>query len=167
MIESLLCRYTVLASFRDSEMRTHVTFQADFPKDTGPGEPAGRELAQHLATLLGGAGLVTEQPQIFEDYAYIFTCRQAKHTFTVFVGLVDDGVQEWLVYVEPRVDAVGRLLQKVGVGAGRKQDSPALGNVCTILHQCLRADPHVRSVQWYTAEAWDNDLSPAWSRTPD
>ncbi len=37
---------TVDALAGECEMRTHVTFQADFSKDGGPAQPAGRDLAQ-------------------------------------------------------------------------------------------------------------------------
>lgn len=147
-------------------MRTHVTFQASFPKEGTPDAPAGQALAQHLAAQLGAAGYTTEPPQVYEGYAYQFGCRQDRQAFAVFTALVDDGVQEWIVYAEPKVAAVGRLLQKVGIGGTSSADSPALEALCTAIHTALRSDPGVRSIRWYTTAGWDENPDGDWSRTP-
>ncbi len=112
-------------------MRTHVTFQADFSKDAGRSAPAGRDLAHALASHLQTGGLTVGPPATFEGYAYAVSCRRAQHTIVVFVALVDDGVQEWLVYAEPHVGAVRRWLRKVGLSRARSNASPLLGEVCT------------------------------------
>jgi hypothetical protein len=147
-------------------MRTHVTFQADFPKDAGPDEPAGHDLAKYLASRLGVAGFVAGTPEVHEGYAYTFNCRQDKQACIVFVGLVDDGVQEWLVYAEPEVGAVKGWLRKVGLGSAKNIDSSLLGGLCKAIHQCLREDPRFESVRWYTTEGWDTNPDTGWTRTP-
>ena len=147
-------------------MRTHVTFQADFAKDAGPGQPAGRDLAQYLASQLGAAGFVASTPEVHEGYAYTFDCRRAQHTFMVFVALVDDGVQEWLVYAEPKVSVVGRWLRKVGIGPARNTDPPLLHDLCMAIHQCLHDSPRFRSIRWYTTAGWDTHPDTDWTRAP-
>ena len=147
-------------------MRTHVTFQADFPKDTGPAEPAGRELAQYLAARLGAAGFVAGVPEVHEGYAFTFECRREKHSFVVFVGLVDDGVQEWLVFAEPHVGLVARSLRKLGLGSSTTTETPQLHALCTALHQCFSDDQRFHSVRWYTTEGWDTDPDTNWTRAP-
>jgi|GEM_PF-3033679 len=147
-------------------MRTHVTFQADFSKEAGPSEPAGRDLAQYVASQLGTVGFEAGAPEAHEGYAYTFTCRRAKQTLVVFVGLVDDGVQEWLVYVEPHVGTTTAWLRKVGIGSPRKTDAPLLEELCASIHQCLRDNQRFRSVRWYTTEGWDTDPDADWARTP-
>lgn len=148
-------------------MRTHVTFQANFSKDgAGPTAPAGRDLARFLATHLDAAGFAPGVPEAHEGYAYTFTCRRDKQTFAVFVALVDDGVQEWLVYAEPHVGVVGRWLQKVGIGRASNADPPLLRDLCAAIHQCLQANHGFRSVRWYTAAGWDTDPETGWTRAP-
>lgn len=147
-------------------MRTHVTFQAGVPKDAGPSEPAGRELAQDLASNLAAAGFAPGPPQPHEGYAYTFACQRDKQTFTVFVGLVDDGVLEWLVYAEPFTGGVTRLLQKVGVSKAKPQESPQLHTLCTAIHQYLRENQRIQSVRWYTTEGWDTNPDADWTRSP-
>ncbi len=147
-------------------MRTHVTFQADFPRDAGPAEPAGRDLAQYIAAQLDAAGFQPGRVEVHEGYAYTFACRRAKQTCAVFVALVDDGVQEWLLYAEPHVASLARWLRKIGVNRPRPTDSPLLEPLCTAIHQCLRADTRFRSVRWYTTEGWDTNPDADWARTP-
>jgi hypothetical protein len=147
-------------------MRTHVTFQANFPKDVGPAEPAGRELAQFLASALSAAGFDAGIPENHENYAYTFVCRRAKHAFVVFTGLVDDGVQEWLVTVEPYTGTVTRWLGKLVVRHSTTAESPQMNELVMAIHQCLRADPRFQSVRWYTAAGWDTDPDSGWTRTP-
>jgi len=147
-------------------MRTHVTFQADFSKDASPTQPAGRDLAQYLASQVEAAGFPTSTPKAHEGYAYTFACRRAQHTFVVFVGLVDDGVQEWLVFAEPKMGGITRWLRKVGIGRSRNPESPALHELCTTIHQSLHVDPRFRAVRWYTAEGWDTSPDAGWTRVP-
>lgn len=147
-------------------MRTHVTFQADFSKDAGPSEPAGRELAQSLASYLAGAGYASGPPQPHEGYAFTFDCQREKHVFTVFVGLVDDGELEWLVFVVPYIGSVARLLQKVRGSRAKNPDSPQLHALCTTIHQYLRENQRFRSVRWYTTEGWDTNPDADWTRSP-
>ncbi len=147
-------------------MRTHVTFQADFAKDAGAAEPAGRDLARYLASRLDAAEFAAAEPEIHEGYAYTFACRRGKRMFVVFVALVDDGVQEWLVYVEPKASAVTRWMQNIGVGRSRNTDTPELQDLCAAIHQCLRDDQRFQSVRWYTTEGWDTDPDTGWTRTP-
>lgn len=147
-------------------MRTHVTFQADFSKDVGPSEPAGRDLAQSLASYLAAAGFAPGQPRPHEGYAYTFACQREKQAFTVFVGLVDDGELEWLVFVEPYSGGVARLLQKVGVSHAKNADSPQLHSLCTAIQQYLRENQRFRSVRWYTTEGWDTNPDADWTRSP-
>ena len=147
-------------------MHTHVTFQADFSKDASPTEPAGRDLAQYLASQLAAAGFAAGVPKVHEGYAYTFDCWRAKQTFVVFVGLVDDGVQEWLVFVEPKIGGVTRWLRKVGVRRSWNPESPLLHDLCTTIHQCLHNSQGVRSVRWYTTERWDTDPDTGWTRAP-
>lgn len=147
-------------------MRTHVTFEADFSKDAGPAEPAGRDLAGHLGGCLDAAGFAAGAPAVHEGYAYSFECRRERQTLAVFVALVDDGVLEWLVYAEPKVGEVQRWLRKAGIGRSRKPDSPLLADLCAAIHGCLRADPRFRSVRWYTTEGWDTNPDADWARAP-
>jgi hypothetical protein len=147
-------------------MRTHVTFQADFSKAAAPAEPAGRDLAQYLATALDTAGFAASPPVAHEGYAYTFACQRTKHSFVVFVALVDDGVQEWLVYVEPKTSQRRSWLQKVGIGSSGNTNSPMLGELCTAIHQLLRHSDRFRSVRWYTAEGWDTNPDADWTRAP-
>ncbi len=72
-------------------MRTHVSFQSDFSQDAGPSEPAGRELAQFIASHLRAAGYTVGNPANLENYAYSFDCGNAKATLTLTVALVGDG----------------------------------------------------------------------------
>ena len=146
-------------------MRTHVTFQTDFSKEAAPAEPAGRDLAEYLAAHLSTAGFAVGEPAVHEGYAYTFACRQAKHTCTVFVGLVDDGVQEWLVYAEPSIGQVTQWLRKVKLLPARSS-SPLLNALCAAIHECLRANPRFRSVRWYTTEGWDTNPDGDWARAP-
>ncbi len=147
-------------------MRTHVSFQADFTKEMSPSEPAGRDLAQYLASHLTAAGFVADAPQAHEGYAYTFTCRRAKQSFVVFVALVDDGPLEWLVFAEPEVGVVAGLLRKVGLGPKRNAEPPLLGELCAAIHQCLREDERFRTIRWYTAEGWDTNPDADWARAP-
>lgn len=147
-------------------MRTHVTFQADFSKDGSPTEPAGRDLAQYLASQVGTAGFAADAPKAHEGYAYTFACWRAKDTFVVFVGLVDDGVQEWLVFAEPKIGVVTRWLRKVGVGRSHSPESPQLHELCTTIHQCLHDSHRFRTVRWYTTESWDTNPDTGWTREP-
>jgi hypothetical protein len=151
---------------RGVEMRTHVTFQANFSKAAEPSAPAGRDLARFLATHLDAAGFAAGRPEAHEGYAYTFTCRRAGQTFVVFVALVDDGPLEWLVYAEPNVGAVTRWLQKAGIGRARKTDPPLLRDLCVAIHQCLQANYGFRSVRWYTAAGWDTNPETGWTRAP-
>jgi len=147
-------------------MRTHVTFQADFSKEAGPTEPAGRDLAEYLASYLSKAGFAASAAEAHEGYAYTFTCQSAKQAFEVFVGLVDDGIQEWLVFAEPHAGIVARWLRKARIGSTRNTQSPRLQELCAAIHQCLRDNQRFRSVRWYTTEGWDTDPDADWSRTP-
>jgi hypothetical protein len=147
-------------------MRTHVTFQADFPKDAGPDAPAGRDLAQHLASWLSATGFSAAAPEVHEGYAYTFACKRDNKAFVVFVGLVDDGVLEWLVYAEPQVGVAAGLLRKVGLGSAKKAEPPLLQELCAAIHRCLRDDPRFQSTRWYTTEGWDTNPDADWARAP-
>jgi hypothetical protein len=146
-------------------MRTHVTFQADFPKHSEPGAPAGRELAAFLLARLNAAGYVAGDPRVHEDYAYMFVCRRDKHAFVIFVALVDDGPQEWLVYAEPEVGVARRWLEKMRLSAANPEP-PELGELCGTIHRCLRADQHFRTIRWYTTEGWDTNPDTGWAGSP-
>jgi hypothetical protein len=147
-------------------MRTHVTFQASFPKDSGSSEPAGRELAQSLASYLGAAGFSPGPPLPHEGYAYTFTCHRERQALAVVVALVDDGVLEWLVYAEPQSGAVTRLLQKARILSSKPSESPQLQELCAAIHTYLRGDEQFQSVRWYTTEGWDTNPDTGWTRSP-
>ncbi|CAA9380127.1 MAG: hypothetical protein AVDCRST_MAG93-9115 [uncultured Chloroflexia bacterium] len=147
-------------------MRTHVSFQSDFSQDAGPSEPAGRELAQWIASGLRAAGYTVGTPANLENYAYSFDCGKANVAHTITVALVGDGVLEWLVLAEPKISTARRLLAKVGIKPGQPSASPELGTLVTSIHELLRADPHIRSIRWYTTEEWDNDPEQHWTRSP-
>ncbi len=147
-------------------MRTHVTFEADFARDGSPAEPAGRDLARHLAACLQAAGFAAGPPAVHEGYAYTFECRRDRQTLAVFVALVDDGILQGLAYAEPKVGEVTRWLRKAGIGRSRAAASPLLPDLCAAIHQCLRADPRFRSIRWYTTEGWDTNPDADWSRAP-
>ena len=147
-------------------MRTHVSFQSDFSQDAGPSEPAGRELAEHLAAGLRTAGYTVSAPQDLESYAYRFDCANAKATHTITVALVGDGVLEWLALAEPRTSTTKKLLAKVGISSSPPAPSPDLGALCAALHQFMRRDAHFRSLRWYSPEEWDTNPEGQWAATP-
>ena len=147
-------------------MSTHVSFQSDFSQDAGPSEPAGRELAEFMASRLRAAGYTVGNPANLENYAYSFDCAIANATHTITVALVGDGVLEWLLLAEPKIGAAKRLLAKVGIKPGQPSASPELGTLATSIHELLRGDPHFRSIRWYTTEEWDSDPEQHWTRSP-
>lgn len=147
-------------------MRTHVSFQSDFPQDGGTSEPAGRELAEYVAVGLRAAGYTVGNPANLENYAYSFDCGNVRATQTITVALVGDGVLEWLLLVEPRINTAKRLLAKVGIKPGQPEASPEVGELCNAINQFLRSDPRFRSLRWYTTDEWDGDPEQHWARTP-
>jgi hypothetical protein len=147
-------------------MRTHVSFQSTFSQERGPSdEPEGRELAVYIASALRDAGYTVEQPANHEHWAWQWACGNAKTTHMITLALVGDGVLEWLLLVEPRVNTARRLLAKVGFNAGQAE-TPELAALCKAIHDLLRGDGRFQSIRWYSAEEWDSDPEAHWARTP-
>ncbi len=147
-------------------MRTHVTFQSDFSERAGANEPAGRDLAVHLAQDLQAAGYTVGTPENLENYAFIFPCTNARASHTVTVALVGDGVLQWLALVEPRIGVARRLLSKVGIEGSPPAPTPELAAVCTALHTLLRRDTKFSTIRWYTPDEWDTNPEGQWSTSP-
>lgn len=128
-------------------MRTHVSFQK--VSQTSPDEtpPFGRDVAEALVCSLGQHGL---GPIALDelDYAFTFHCKIGGRKFYVMIGLVDDGVRQWLVSTDSTIGWLGRLF-----GAKDVEEHVQLVKA---IDDSLRSDPSVSSIRWYTAQAWNN-----------
>jgi len=140
-------------------MRTHVSFQANFPKErTGDGPP-GLPIAEILQEGLAKAGYAADTPENRDDFAWELGCRVGSVRFLALVGLCDDeGGREWLVFSKPAPRFLGGLLGRLDRGEH--------GEVSRALHGILSADGRFRSVRWYTEHDWNHAPQTNWSEVP-
>jgi hypothetical protein len=127
-------------------IRSHASFQGDFPKERTENEPAGREIADLLSSQLPGKGLLVHRRDSTE-YSHTLHIRAGKSRFYAEIGLVDDGDREWLVFVEP---AVRWLFRIVGVSSTHRRALEAV-------HEILANDSRISQLRWYTEREWNNN----------
>jgi hypothetical protein len=138
-------------------MRTHVSFQKASQTLSDDEQPFGRDVAEPLARSLEQRGL---GPIVLDesDYAFAFSCKIGGRAFDVKVGLVDDGVRQWLVTSDSMLGCVRRLF-------GAKDDEEHL-RLLKAIDDILRSDPGVSSIRWYTLDAWNKSPENDWAESP-
>jgi hypothetical protein len=137
-------------------MRTHVSFQR--PSTTLDGEPPfGGDIAHALAPSFETQGIHTTNMDSL-DYAYFFYAPSDTRRCYVMIGLVDDGVRQWLISVDVKRGLLARLFGK--------PDTDSVRTVVDAIHHFLSADEAVSSNRWYTADDWNHRREDAWVTAP-
>ena len=138
-------------------MRTHVSFERPSETLSSDEPPFGGDIAGALAQALEARGFgITDLDEL--DYAFTFDCSVANRRFCVMVGLVDDGIRQWLISTDSTLGFVGRLF-----GANDQEEHTSLVNA---VHEFLTSDPEVKSVRWYTQDDWNRMPDQSWAESP-
>jgi len=92
------------------------------------------------------------------DYAFDFHAAVDKRLFYIMVGLVDDGVRQWLISTNSSIGFLRRLLGS----------SDADEHLCLVNHidSLLRGHDGTSSIRWYTLEEWNNPPDDSWTQRP-
>lgn len=138
-------------------MRTYVSFQSDSSSLTSGEVPPGRDLAQWLINGLQQLGVTCNESGGL-DYAHDFFANVCGQQFYVMVGLVDDGVRQWLVSTDSTMGFIRRLF---GV-------SDADGHLQLVEHidAVLYGGGAISSIRWYTPIEWNETPDETWSEHP-
>ncbi|HUT94478.1 MAG TPA: hypothetical protein VMY37_33780 [Thermoguttaceae bacterium] len=138
-------------------MRTHVSFERPSETLSTGKPPFGGDIARALAKALEASGFgVTESGEL--DYAFAFDCRVTNRRFYVMVGLVDDGIRQWLISTDSTVGFIGRLF-----GVNDQEEHTTL---VTAVHGFLQSDPEVKSIRWYSQDDWNRKPDQSWAESP-
>jgi len=128
---------------------------ADFPVEADA-DPAGKELAAHVQSILTAAGFSSSSPDEREGWAWEFTTKHDAMTIDSIVGLVDDfeskPPRQWLVTNNCKLPLLKRICG--GAGAAAKRDS-ILKGFCTAIHAAISADSRFSDIVWYNAKTFD------------
>ncbi len=78
--------------------------------------------------------------------------------FSILVGLLNDGVREWLISTASRRWYWNRLWKSSDVENHRE---PARA-----VHRILKADSLITDLRWYTTEEWSHSRENDWKSLP-
>jgi hypothetical protein len=138
-------------------LRTYVGFVADFPADRGEDDsPAGKELADFVATRLRDDGIDVEGPEEREGWAWDLTATSNGTRIDTIVGLVDDWTstppRQWLITNEPTAGFWSRIF-----GSKTRVDErhQTLRHYCEALHAALIGDRRFSHILWYNKDTFD------------
>lgn len=149
--------HRIVIPVETSRMRTHVSFQKASQNLSGDDLPLGRDVAEDLVRSLKQQGMAAIARDEL-DYAFSFRYQVDRQVFRVMIGLVDDGVRQWLVSTDSTIGWFGRLL-------GLKDGEEHLELVKAI-DEILWSDPGVSSVRWYTQDDWNAAAEENWVESP-
>jgi len=131
------------------DLKTFVTFEADFPDDASfiaDGDPAdvpgGRAIAEALRGLLAARGFTVSAPAQHEHFGWALTAEEGgcRTWLLLQVG------EPWLLITEDQSGMVARLLGRGG---------PFQRRVLEALGEALRADGRFREVTWFTRAEYE------------
>ena len=121
-------------------------------------QPTGRQaVASRLVEGLRAAGYECNQPSDI-GYAETFRCMVDDQDFSIVVGLMDDGVREWLVSTNSRLKYWQRLWKSPDTESHRK--------LAKAVHLVLKADPFLTELRWYTSEDFAQSPDDRWKPHP-
>lgn len=106
---------------------------------------------------LRAAGYECSQPSDI-GYAETFRCTVDDQDFSIVVGLMDDGVREWLVSTNSRLRYWHRLWKSPDTESHRK--------LAKAVHRVLKADPLLTDLRWYTSEDFAQSPDDRWESHP-
>jgi hypothetical protein len=122
-----------------------------------PGEPPGRHLAAFIAARAEARGIAVS-PVEYLGFAYGFRCDIGERRFYVTVGLVEDGVREWLLVIDPWLSFWQRLF-----GASDREE---LRRLARTLDAVLKGSERFGEIRWYDERTWDAAAETEWSPEP-
>lgn len=139
------------------KLRTYVGFVADFPTDRGEDDsPAGKELADFVATRLRNGGIDVKGPEEHEGWAWDLTANSDGTRIDTIVGLVDDWTptppRQWLITNDSEVGFWNRIF---GSKERVDQREAALRQYCEVLHAALIGDRRFSQILWYNKDTFD------------
>jgi hypothetical protein len=136
-------------------IKSYVGFVADFPQDYADGPP-GKELADHIYSILVNAGINTETPEEREGWAWEFDSKRSDMTVHSIVGFVGDiestPPRQWLITNDCSVPFMKRIFG--GSTILRKRDE-ALRDICMAIHEAIAADERFSHIVWYNPKTFD------------
>ena len=138
-------------------LKTYVGFVADFPSDRGDDDsPAGKKLADFVASQLKNAGIDVRGPEERDGWAWELTSQIDSTAIDTIVGLVDDmntiPPRQWLITNDSNLTVWQRLF---GTHSFREQCEKAMRRYCETLHRSLAPDPRFSHLLWYNKATFD------------
>ena len=132
-------------------VRTHATFDADFPDDGEwdddgiPLKPAGENVANAIRNGLTNRGIRCSEILQRSFYGWEFDYDVDGTSFICVVqGYEDD---QWLLICEPRQNVWRKLFMR--------KDDDKLRQGSTTLHGALTSDSRFSNVRWYDREQFE------------
>ena len=138
-------------------MKTQVSFQRDSSTLGSDSPPYGRDIVDWLIEGLRQRGVACDQDGGLE-YAFDFHAAVGKHSFYVMLGLVNDGVRQWLISTNSNVGFIGRLL--------RLTDAHEHLELVNHIDSLLQNDDGISSIRWYTLDEWNIAPDDTWGEHP-
>jgi hypothetical protein len=138
-------------------LRTIVGFVAAFPLDREADDaPAGRSLAEFIATKLKLAGFRLLGPNERQGWAWDISATVDEITVDTIVGLVDNmestPPRQWLITNDHTVGVWNRLF---GSRAQRSQRELSIRRYCEAIYKIIASDDRFSHILWYNKETFD------------
>ncbi len=140
-----------------SNIRTNVSFRADFDQSDGNGLPPGSDLANYLADEFAERGLMLEARSTTDD-SHVFNVISGSRKFGLLLGLIEDDEREWLILSFSKLSRMRRMF-----GA---RDDDEYAAMLAAVDEVLQADDRFNSIRWYTMDEWQNDPIDSWGSLP-
>jgi hypothetical protein len=129
-------------------------FVAPFAEDGPAGDAAGRDLADHIATVLENGGFDPGKPGDMQ-YAWELWPTVSGHKIQTLIGHVGDleafPPRQWLITNDLRLGVLERLFRPSRIHAKIQ----ALREISFTLHRALSRDPRFSHIRWHNAMNFD------------
>ena len=138
-------------------VRTIVGFVAAFPSDReGDGAPAGRLLAEFIATNLRSTGFNLLGPNERQGWAWDMSATKDSITVNTTVGLVDDmestPPRQWLVTNDYTVSIWNRIF---GSRSQHEQRDRSIRRYCEAIQKIMESDGRFSQILWSNKATFD------------
>lgn len=146
-------------------VRTIAGFVAAFPSERkADGAPAGRPLAEFIATQLRATGFNVLGPTERQGWAWNISATVDGVRIDTIIGLVDDiestPPRQWLITNDHAVGIWNRLF---GSRAQREQRELAIRRYCETIHKTISSDDRFSHIFWYNQETFDRPDDSPWT----
>ena len=142
------------------ELRTHTTFEADFPDDAEFVEsrdikrPGGLGIARVLCRMFQGRGFEVSEPEQHSFYGWAFVV--SEEDLAVWFLLQFPG--PWLLLSQVRTSLVRRFFSSRSVSRHRR--------ILEILNDSLAHDNRFREIKWFSKKQFEEGGGRSGERTP-